>query len=265
MSLIGVINDLGEKQFYYPKREKEQNENTIGIIYKKNTKQILGFINMTAQTDNAKYEKTSDYPIVKINVKNEEVEPMISFTSDHIISVVISGPSGVGKSIMGNIFFNQYVKFLPKNETFLISQKPKDKDRNYKKTKIKQLSDDEIASFNIENHENSLFIIDDFDFGDNTKDVYKLINNVSTLGRELQVSFINITHIDSNLGQNKAYKEARIYVCYNDNMNEDNLMLTKRLMIKKKTIENIKKINAKYYVFYKEFRTLLTDKEIIKY
>lgn len=262
MSLIDIINDLGEKQFYKIVESRNQSQHTIGTLLLKGTKKIKGFINMV-ENENKKESKEKQHILIEDNKYN--LEPMISFSNDYIITIVITGPKGVGKSAMGFIFHEQYKKFLPRNKTYLISQKLKKYDKNYKKTDIHQMTEEEIKEFDLDNYKNSLFIIDDADFGDNNKYVYKLCNQVSTIGRDLGISFILISHINSNLTQNKAYQEADMYLCYPVSLSDNNRMLTGNMNFNKKQIDEFKALKAKYYVFYREFNTLLTNKIVIKY
>ena len=152
----------------------------------------------------------------------------------------------------------------PANGLLLISQKDKNVDQNLRNIKkLTQLNDEMINDFQIDAFANCLFLIDDSDFGTNFKSVMALLNLISTVGREYNISWIFITHFNSRLNQTLAYKEAKIYITYNDNLN-NNRMLMCHMGLNKTSIQKLISMNASFYIFNKIWGILVTDRSIVK-
>jgi hypothetical protein len=254
MSLIKIVKSIGGKKNYGIEFSGKANANTVARFLDSKTNQVVGFANMDDKTE----KKT-----IEIDSSKLDVEPLFPISNEGL-GIIISGEQGSGKSTMGAIFVQQYEKMYPKNGLFLISQKDKSVDQNLRGiNRLTQLDDEIINDFQIDAFSNSLFLIDDSDFGNNYKAVMSLLNLISTVGREYNISWIFITHFNSRLNQTLAYKESKVYITYNDNLN-NNRMLMCHMGLNKTAIEKLISMNASFYIFSKIWNILITDKSIVK-
>lgn len=256
MSLIQVIKSIGGKKNYGVEFEKTPNEQScVARIIRTQTGNVEGFINMI---------EDSKKVAITVERENFDIEPNFPISNEGL-GIIISGEQGSGKSTMGALLVMQYEKMYPKNRLLLISQKQKSIDRNLSQLKnLWQLKDEEVTSFKLEKYKNSLFLIDDSDFGDNVRSVMKLLNLISTVGREYNISWIFITHYNSRLNQTKAYTEYKVYITYQDNLN-NNRMLMVHMGLSRKAIDTLIEMNSSFYMFNKMYNVLLTDKFVYKF
>jgi hypothetical protein len=254
MSLIKIVKSIGGKKNYGIEFSDKPNNNTVVRFLDSKSNQVVGFANMSDQTE----KKTID-----IDTNKLDVEPMFPISNEGL-GIIISGEQGSGKSTIGALFVQQYEKMYPSNALLLISQKDKSVDQNLRNiSRLTQLNDEMINDFQIDAFSNSLFLIDDSDFGTNYKAVMSLLNLISTVGREYNISWIFITHFNSRLNQTLAYKEAKAYITYNDNLN-NNRMLVCHMGLNRNAIERLIKMNASFYIFNKIWNILITDRQIVK-
>ena len=255
MSLIKVVKSLGGKKNYGVEFSNNANKYTIARILDAKSNDLVGFANM--QDGSQKTE-------IGIDKDKYDVEPMFPISDDGL-GIIISGEQGSGKSTMGAMFVMQYEKMYPKRNLFLVSQKSKSIDRNLSNIKnLHQLSDDEINNFNLEGYKNSLFLIDDSDFGKNVKSVMELFNLVSSVGREYNISWIFITHFNSRLNVSKAYSEFKVFITFHNNLN-NNRMLMCHMGMNRTKIERLVNMKSSYYMFNRMYDVLITDKVVEKY
>lgn len=252
MSLIKVVENVGNKKNYGVEFSKTSNDFTIARILKKDD--VEGFVNM---------QDGSNKSLLEIDKKLFYFEPLFPISNEGL-GMIISGEQGTGKSTLATMFNLQYEQMYPNNRLFFVSQKSKNVDRNLSKIKkLHQLTDDDINNFKLVNYKNSLILFDDSDFGDNVKAVMKMINLVSTVGREYNISWIFITHYNSRLNQTKAYTEYKVYITFQDNI-PNNRMLMVHMGLNRTDIENLIALQSPFYIFNKMYNVLITDKRIMK-
>ena len=70
------------------------------------------------------------------------------------------------------------------------------------------MGDDDVLAFDINNFRDSLFVVDDSDFGKHAKAVFEVLNLISAVGREYNISLIFITHFNSRLNATKEHTES---------------------------------------------------------
>ena len=258
MSLIKVIKNLGDKKNYGIEVSQTYDYNCVSRLLDSQTNKTIGFIKMSPKSD-----------IKKLNIDKEKVdnEPLLNFGEDRPSAIIISGESGSGKSALASILINQYLKTYQENPAYLISDKPKNIDRNFQNIDdLIQLDDEAIQNFDIANYHNSLIVVDDCDYGKNTKKMYNILNNVATLGREkgISVSFIFITHINSNLSAGAIYKEFKVYITFQDNL-VNNRMLFQNMGFDKKDIDYFVSLKSSFYIFNRIYNILITDRGALNY
>ena len=255
MSLIKVVKQLGDQKQYGLAFEKKPNTETVARVLDTKSDEMVGFVNMDSKSEDKR---------LLLNSSWYDVEPIMPMGRENF-GCIISGGTGTGKSTLGAMFARQYIGLFPERPLFLISQKDKNIDRNFKDIEqLVQLGPTEIKEFNINDYKECLFIIDDSDYGKNAKEVFELLNLISTVGREYLISWIFITHINSRLNITNAYKEFSVYISYYDNL-VNNRMLEQNMGFTKKEIDTFLKMKASYYVFNRVFNVLITDKAILKY
>lgn len=254
MSLIKVVKAVGSKKDLGIEFQKTANDFTVARLLNAETNQVEGFANMV---------QGSQKTIIEVNKKLTDIEPMFPISNEGL-GVIISGEQGTGKSTLSALFLKQYEQMYPNNRMFFVSQKSKYIDRNLGPiTKLFQMGDDLINNFNIEDYKDSIFLIDDSDFGKNVNAVMEMLNLISTVGREYNISWIFVTHYNSRLNKTKAYTEYKVYITFNDNLN-NNRMLMVHMGLNKQQIEYLVKMSSSFYMFSKIFNTLITDSMITK-
>lgn len=256
MSLMQVIKSIGGKKNFGVEFQPAPNPSScIARVLLSENNSVQGFVNAV---------EGSTKTVVTVEREFFDIEPIFPISNEGL-GIIISGEQGSGKSTMGALFVMQYEKMYPTNRTFLISQKQKSIDKNLSQIEdLIQLKDEDIIKFKLDNYRNTLFLIDDSDFGDNVKYVMKLLNLVSTVGREYNISWIFITHYNSRLNQTKAYTEYKVYITYQDNLN-NNRMLMVHMGLNRKAIDKLVEMNSSFYMFNKMYNVLLTDKYIYKF
>lgn len=254
MSLIRVVKGLGEQKNYGIEFTEDATKNSVARLMSPKGDEVVGFITM-GETANKK---------VNIDPQIHDLEPLIPMSMKSFV-ILISGERDSGKSTMGAMFINQYASMYPNNPLFLISQKDKSIDRNLSQIQdLNQLNDDDIMTFDINDYANSLIVVDDSDFGKHSKAVFEILNSVSTVGREYNISLIFITHFNSRLNMSRVYSEFQIYITFPNNL-DNNRMLFQNLGLNSRKVESLKELKGSFYIFNRIYRCLLTDKVAIKF
>ena len=255
MSLIKVVKKLGGQKQYGVEFSQDIDEKSVARILNATNGQVEGFANMSS---------TTDKKVLYVNPKQYDTEPLIPINQESV-RIIISGEAGSGKSTMSAMFLNQYEQMYPDNQMFLVSQKDKAVDRNLSKIEdLYQFTDEDMAEFDINNFQNCIFLIDDSDYGKNSKKVFELLNQVSTVGREYGVGYIFVTHFNSRLNATSVYKEFQYYITFKDNL-ANNRMLETHMGFSKKQIDSFKNIHASFFLFNKIFNCLVSDIGVQKY
>ena len=205
----------------------------------------------------------SNVEALKIDNQQYMIEPYIPLSLERIIAI-LSGSSGSGKSLLSSILCQQYKKHFPKNKVYFVSQINYKDDINLKGLNLIQLPTDEMDKYIIEDYKNSLILFDDNDFNPDLKKIMSFLNKVVELGRKFGTSAFFSTHIHSRLNISPIYKEANLYITFNDSL-INNRMLENNLKIDKSIIEELKKQNHAFICFNNVFKTIITDSIIFKY
>lgn len=255
MSLIKVIKNLGNKKNYGIVVSTKYDYDCVSKLIESNTNKTVGYIKMSQGSETKK---------LNIDKDKYDNEPLLNFGEERQ-AIIISGESGSGKSVLASIFITQYLKSFKENPVYLISDKPKDIDRNFKNIpQLQQFNNDDIENFDILNYKNSMVVVDDCDYGKNTKKMYNILNNIATLGREMGISFIFITHINSKLSVGSIYKEFKVYITYQDNI-INNRMLFQNMAFDKKDIDYFVSLKSSFYIFNRIYNVLITDSGALNY
>lgn len=256
MSLMKVVKNLGSRKRFQVDFTERPEETTIARIVDANDGDIVGFATM--------HEGESEQKGLSIDSEEYDIEPMVPIDGSWFVWI-ISGESDSGKSTTGALLLDQYSRAYPQNGMFLISQKNKNVDRNLSKiARLQQLNENDIMDFDINNFSNCLFLIDDSDFGKVAKKVFEVLNLISTVGREYNISLIFITHFNSRLNASLVYKEFQYYMTFHNNL-VNNRMLYQNLGLSKHTVEELIDRKRSFYLWNRKYRTLTTDSEIEKY
>lgn len=253
--LLETIVELGNKKNYGIIFSKIYDFDCVARLLDKKTKKTKGYIKMSDQSENMH---------LFYNKKDTIIEPLINLGEERQ-AYLITGEAGSGKSALASILLRQYQKAYPNNKVYLISNKPKEIDRNFKENdELYQLNTEEIKDFDILNYKDTLLIVDDCDYGVETKQIFNILNNVSTVGREMQSSFIFISHIDSALQKGSIYKEYKNYITFQDNM-VHNRQLFQNMGFTNDDVEKFIKLKSSYYIFCRIYNVLITDSGCINY
>jgi len=254
MSLIKVVKNVGSKKNYGVEFTNNVNKSSVARLLTEDG-EVAGFASMSDKTDKSK---------LFVNSTQYDVEPLLPIEQESI-RILISGESGVGKSVIATMFLSQYENMFPDNQIFFISQKDKSIDRNLSRLEnLIQLDKEEIEEFVIDDYENCIFLIDDSDFGKESKKVFELLNLVSTVGREYGISYIFVTHFNSRLNATSTYKEYQYYITFADNLS-NNRMLETHMGFSKGQIDGLKTLKSSFYLFNKIFNVLVSDSGVEKF
>lgn len=231
--------------------QSNKNEDSVAIVKKG---RLHRFINKTDK---------SDITEMQIDNMNYIIEPYIP--RNHRSIIFLSGDSGSGKTLMTSIFINQYIKHNPKNKVFYICATKKEEDDNlYKIKALKQMETNNIDEIPVEDMSNNLVVIDDTDFHPDHKKIMKFMNKMVECGRKFNISIIYSSHIHSKLSESPIYKEVSMY-CTFPNALINNRMITNNLKIDDDIIKELLIGNNAYICFNKIYRTIITDKIIMRY
>lgn len=254
MSLIKVVKNVGSKKNYGVEYTKNVSKSSVARLLTSDG-DVSGFASMSDKTDKSKlFVDSSKY----------DVEPLLPIGQESI-RIIISGESGVGKSVIATMFLSQYENMFPDNQMYFISQKDKAIDRNLSRLEnLTQLGKEEIEEFIIDDYENCIFLVDDSDFGKDSKKVFELLNLVSTVGREYGISYIFVTHFNSRLNATSAYKEYQYYITFADNLS-NNRMLETHMGFTKTQVDGLKTLKSSFYLFNKIFNVLVSDSGVEKF
>jgi hypothetical protein len=255
MSLIKHVKHNGKKKMYGVEFTENVNNDSVARFLSLTGDEVVGFATMLEKSKNQKINVDSDL---------YDVEPLIPMKK-HGFTILITGESDTGKTTLGAMYLNQYRGIYPNRPMFLVSVKRKEADQNLSNiTELEQMTNEEIMNFDLNDYSNCIFLVDDADFGKVSKAVFELLNQVSTVGREQGVSLIFISHFNSRLTQSKVYTEFKVYCTFLNNL-INNRALEVHMGFSKKQLQEFIDLGASYYCFNRDYRVLVTDKQIIKY
>ena len=231
----------------------EDIENDVVAVVKKG--KMTRYINQspTSKSDN-------------LAVDNDKyiIEPHIPIDLERFI-IFLSAESGSGKTLISSIFINQYADYFPQNKMYYVCNTRKEDDTNLAEIRnLTQIDTENIHEIKIEDLADSLVEVDDTDFHQDHKKIMKFMNIVVECGRKFGVSLIYSSHIHSKLSESPIYKEVSMYITFQNSL-INNRMLTNNLKISENIIENLLRNENAYICFNKIYRTIITDKIIMKY
>lgn len=228
---------------------------TIAIVKKNGTKKVK-YINQ-----NAKSTLTN----MQIDNYNYIIEPFLPFNLERSI-VFLSGQSGSGKTLISSSLIEQYLSYYKnKRPVYYVCNTMKEDDINLSKIKqLKQLPTDNLEDIKIEDLRDCLVVIDDTDFHKDHKKILKWLNIIVECGRKFGTSLIYSSHIHSKLSESPIYKEVSMYITFQDSL-INNRMISNNLKIKEDIVNNLLKESNAFICFNKVYRTIFTDKILMKY
>jgi energy-coupling factor transporter ATP-binding protein EcfA2 len=195
-----------------------------------------------------------------------EITPSFSrFNKDRSI-YMLAGPSGAGKSHFIKNLCKSFVKLFKKsrNKVYLISSKVEDPTLDslpfIQRIDVDMVMKDGIFELSHELND-SLFIFDDTESFDKLRleFVYNhMISKILMNGRSYRINCCVSTHMNSKIA-NLAYFEAHYLVVYLNagGYSQTEYMLNKKIGISIKEIKKHKKLNSRWYCYFKCFPQFL--------
>lgn len=234
--------------------EEKPTINTIAEIHKdtnKNSK--IKYINCNPDGSLTEAEVSGiDYAII----------PHIPNVGERFVCLVV-GASGEGKTLIVSEFANQYIR-TTKRKIYYVCPTDIKKDISLKEIEknITQIFPTEInldeESHSVEDFERSLVIFDDIDGCKNSKQAYKLLNELLVTGRKFNVSLIFISHENTHAKFSTFDKEINLYITNPYNL-ENNRFLQLYLQRDIKHILNMVDKNDAFFCINKTFNYAMSD------
>lgn len=114
--------------------------------------------------------------------------------------ILISGPSGAGKTFLAKEYLEKYKKIYPNNKIYLIANKPFE---NFSiKYEKPELTETYVSNLKVNNFKNSIIVFDDVENISSNKKIQEKIvaflEEVLNVGRSMHVSVIIISHVLMN-------------------------------------------------------------------
>lgn len=115
-------------------------------------------------------------------------------------SILISGPSGAGKTYLAQDYLKKYKKLMPQNDIYLFANKDFDNfDLPYTKPNI---TDEYLKNKQVNDFANSVMVFDDVENithnPDTQKLLMRLLEEILNVGRSLKITLLIISHILMN-------------------------------------------------------------------
>lgn len=187
--------------------------------------------------------------------------PLPAIVNNQRDAVLISGPSGVGKSTWASEYIKIYHRLFPKNDVFIFSKKDEDPafDKYDFTTRIK-LDEDFIKDEPLQpkDLENSLCIFDDIENISNKeiKDaVYKLKDNLLETGRDKGIFLLITSHLSMNYKiTRKDINECSSYVFFkNGNTYHTKRYLKEYVGLEPKVIDRLLNLPSRWVLINKNY------------
>ena len=183
--------------------------------------------------------------------------------------ILISGPSGVGKSYIAKEYIKEFKNLKPKYNVILWSKKPFENFKIPYKHMSSKIQD--IKDIKLDDIKNSLVIFDDYENIGETKEESKsieyLLNNILNVGRSFNIYCIIITHIMMNYHSTKnILNECSKIIMFPNGGNKYQYRkyLKTYVGMGNKEIEDIMKIKDRSVVINKNYPMYLQTKNQLK-
>lgn len=185
--------------------------------------------------------------------------------------ILISGPSGAGKTYLATRYLTKYKKLNPKNPIYLFGTKPFDK-KDFKEKYIKPLLNKEnTKKLKVSDFKNCIMVFDDVENmsydPDTQMNIQRFLEEVLNVGRSLAISMIIISHILMNY----RFSRNMIMECNKVAMfprsgarHQYENFLSKYVGLDKKQIQEALKTNSRWLVVDKECPISIMDKNRFK-
>lgn len=185
-------------------------------------------------------------------LEGTRVEPIILYYNIQRGIYYVTGPSGVGKSLIAYVYSIQFHKLFPDDKIYYVCSTDIKDDENFGELDyVKALDPEKMYSMNmpideerelIKKLSNSLFIFDDIDMlPKEKKAIYtRLQGKIVETGRKYNINCLIISHVTLGGPHTKMIlNEINQYFCFNDNIMNNGYLL-KYLKIKPERLEEIK-------------------------
>lgn len=183
--------------------------------------------------------------------------------------IVISGPSGAGKTYLAKQYLRKYKKLNPNNKIILYANKPFDDfDLDYKKG---SLEGGEVDKLKVNDFKDSVLVFDDAENITHDKEIQdrlmKFLEELMNVGRTLNITLLIITHVLMNyrFSRNMLMEANRVAMFPTSGMRyQYEQFLKKYVGLNNKQIKDILDTNSRWLVLDKEAPISLLDKNRIK-
>ena len=185
--------------------------------------------------------------------------------------ILISGPSGAGKTYLATKYLNKYKKIFPNNKIYLFGNKPfdqKDFKESYEKPKLDSKKSKELK---VQDYKNCIMVFDDVENmsydRDTQANLQRFLEEVLNVGRSLAISMIIISHILMNyrFSRNMIMESNKICMFPRSGAKHQyENFLTKYIGLGKKQINDVLKSNSRWLVIDKECPISMMDKNRFK-
>ncbi len=174
----------------------------------------------------------------------------------------IAGPSGAGKSYIARNLAERYRKQFPDRPVYLVSKLPKDETLDAMKggpptrINVQKLVDSPIKE--LEPLRDSLILFDDYDTytAPFDKAVFKLIDDIATMGRHTNTSMLCMSHYLTNYKKTRLLlTEATHYVIYPNSTGKQALtyFLKTYVGMDEDEIAELKRMGSRWICIYKNY------------
>ena len=185
----------------------------------------------------------------------------------------IAGPSGAGKSYIAKNLAEKYRKQFPDRQVYLVSKLPEDETLDSMKggkpvrINVQKLVDQPIKD--LEPLRNCLILFDDYDTytAPFDKAVFKLIDDIATMGRHTNTSMLCMSHYLTNYKKTRLLlTEATHYVIYPNSTGRQALtyFLKTYVGMDDDEVSSLKKMGSRWICIHKNFPMWLVSEHSAK-
>lgn len=185
----------------------------------------------------------------------------------------IAGPSGAGKSYIAKNLAEKYRKQFPDRLVYLVSKLPSDETLDSMKggkpirINVQKLVDSPIKE--LEPLRNCLILFDDYDTytAPFDKAVFKLIDDIATMGRHTNTSMLCMSHYLTNYKKTRLLlTEATHYVIYPNSTGKQALtyFLKTYVGMDDEEVAELKRMGSRWVCIYKNFPMWLVSEHSAK-